>query len=524
MSHSPTVLCILDGWGVRDESDHNAIAAANTPNYDQLLARYPHGVLDASERHVGLPDGQMGNSEVGHMTIGSGRQIMQDLPRIDHAIETGALAENEILKESLRTIKGSNGVLHLMGLVSDGGVHAHVRHMIALATIAANQAITVQLHLWLDGRDTPPRSAAAYIDTLESAIASLENVSIATLCGRFYAMDRDTRWQRTKGAYDAMVLGNADYHATSAADALRQSYDVLDQGDEFVPPFTIGTYQGMQDQDGFIVTNFRADRARQITTAFCDPDFDGFERGTIIAFSSAASMGEYSAKHSRWLETLFPPEEVRNTLGEVVASEGQRQLRIAETEKYAHVTFFANGGREEPFDGEERILIPSPDVETYDLQPEMSAHTLTDDLVEAIRDGSYAFIFVNYANPDMVGHTGNFDAAVKAIETIDLCLGRLHEAIRDVQGALIVSADHGNVEAMFDHDSNQPHTAHTLNQVPVLLVAADWEGASLEVTHGTLADLAPTALEAMGLQPSTEMTGHSLLRHMTSRGAETRHG
>lgn len=509
MNYEPTILCIFDGWGLREGGEHNAVAAAHTPNFDRLWAEHSTGKLEASEGFVGLPAGQMGNSEVGHMTIGSGRKILQDLPRIDDAVQTGALAENAALVDGLATLKESGGTLHLMGLVSDGGVHSHQEHMTALAKIAGEAGVPVAMHVWLDGRDTPPRSADGYLAQLEAAIAPLENVEIATLSGRYYAMDRDNRWERVEPAYTAMVRGASDHAFNASNEAIAKAYESLNVGDEFVPPMVREGYAGMREGDGLLIANFRADRVREISAALCDSEFEGFDRGAAVSFAARLSMCDYSQAHKAWLTSLFPPQNVRDTVGEIVAKAGLKQLRIAETEKYAHVTFFANGGREEPFKGEDRILIPSPDVPTYDLQPEMSAITLTDDLVAAIRSEKYGFIFVNFANPDMVGHTGNFDAAVKALEALDLCLERVWNAVLEVNGALIVSADHGNVEQMRDPKSDQAHTAHTTNPVPVIVAAQSLEKRDLGT--GTLADLAPTALKLMGLDVPAAMDGTPLV-------------
>lgn len=513
----PALLCILDGWGHRvPPTTDNAIAQARTPNLNRLMASSPMALIDASELHVGLPSGQMGNSEVGHMNLGGGRVVMQDLPRIDLAIADGSLARNPALTAFVATLKRSGGTCHLMGLLSPGGVHSHQGHIAALARILSAAGIPVAVHAFLDGRDTPPSSAQAYLRDFRAATADATLARIATISGRYYAMDRDKRWDRVTLAYDALVDGKGQAAAT-AEDAVTQSY-AAGKTDEFVLPTAIGAYAGMQDGDGVLMANFRADRAREILTALLDPLFDGFRRRRIVHFAGALGMVEYSTALNQFLTLLFPPETVRHSLGEVVSERGLKQLRIAETEKYAHVTFFFNGGDERVFEGEDRILVPSPKVATYDLQPEMSAPEVTDRLVEAIDSGKYDLIVCNYANGDMVGHTGNIPAAIKAVECIDTCLGRLADAIRRQGGVMLVTADHGNAEQMFDPATGQPHTAHTLNRVPVMLVNGPAGVKALE--DGRLADIAPTMLALMGLQQPAEMTGHSLLRAEASVQAE----
>ncbi|WP_138380956.1 2,3-bisphosphoglycerate-independent phosphoglycerate mutase [Luteithermobacter gelatinilyticus] len=512
----PVVLCILDGWGERSETVNNAIALAQTPTYDDFVQTCPRGFLETSGMAVGLPDGQMGNSEVGHMNLGGGRVVLQDLPRIDTCIAEGRLAQLPVFRDFVQKLKNSGGVCHLMGLLSPGGVHSHQDHMLALARALEDSGITVAIHGFLDGRDVPPKSAGEFVAAFEKALSALKNARLVTLSGRYYAMDRDKRWERVKLAYEAMAEARGDQAAT-AQEAIANSY-AAGITDEFVRPVIIGDYQGMKNGDGLLMANFRADRAREILTAFLDPAFDGFERDRQVHFAAQAGMVEYSAALNNFLPALFPAEEIRDTLGEVVAQRGLKQLRIAETEKYAHVTFFFNGGSEEVYEGEDRILIPSPDVATYDLKPEMSAPEVTEKLVQAIREKAYDLIVVNYANPDMVGHTGVLPAAIKAVETIDQCLGRLREALVEVGGTMLVTADHGNIEMMEDPQTGQPHTAHTTNLVPFLLVnaqAALGEKAqelSIELDNGRLADVAPTVLTLMGLEQPTAMTGRSLIR------------
>jgi 2,3-bisphosphoglycerate-independent phosphoglycerate mutase len=503
----PVVLCILDGWGERHDCEANAICLAQTPVWHRLMATCPHGVLDASEGFVGLPAGQMGNSEVGHMNIGAGRVVMQDLPRIDAALADGSLARNPTLADFIARLKARGGACHLMGLMSPGGVHSHQAHIAGLARIVAAHGVRVWVHALLDGRDTPPKSALDYLATFGRDVADAAGVGIASVAGRFYAMDRDHRWERVAAAY-ATLVDAAGTPANSAREAVERAYG-RGETDEFVAPTPIAGYRGMADGDGLLMANFRADRAREILTALLDPGFDGFARARVARFAAALGMVEYSTALGRFLPVLFAPIALDNTLGQVVAKAGMTQLRIAETEKYAHVTFFLNGGEETVFPGEERILIPSPKVKTYDLKPEMSAPEVTDKLIDAIRSGRFDLIVVNYANTDMVGHTGDLGAAIKAVETVDACLGRLDAAVRQAGGTLFITADHGNAEQMVDPDTHQPHTAHTLNLVPAILVNGPPGIAGL--THGRLADVAPTLVALLTLPQPVEMTGQSLL-------------
>ncbi len=509
----PAVLCILDGWGHRDTtSNDNAIARAYAPNLHRIEQSGPMALIDASEHYVGLPEGQMGNSEVGHMNIGAGRIVMQDLPRIDKAIADGSLRQNRQLQDFIATLKRSGGVCHLMGLLSPGGVHSHQHHLAALAHIVAEAGIEVRVHGFLDGRDTPPSSALGYLTTFVAETAEQNKIRIATISGRYYAMDRDKRWERVIKAYDALVSAEGQ-HAPHADGAITQSY-AAKVTDEFVLPTAIGDYAGMQDGDGILMGNFRADRAREILAALLDPQFDGFARRKTVHFAAAAGLVEYSGALNPFIATLFPPEIVRDSLGEVVSRAGLKQLRIAETEKYAHVTFFFNGGEERVFDGEQRILVPSPKVATYDMKPEMSAFEVTDKLVAAIDSGKFDLIVVNYANGDMVGHTGDLAAATKAVEAVDQCLGRLDAAVRRSGGVMLITADHGNVETMHDNATGQAFTAHTLNRVPLMLVNGPAEVHALQ--DGRLADIAPTMLALMGLAQPEEMTGHSLLQRQAA--------
>ncbi len=512
----PLVLCILDGWGHRAERADNAIALAETPVFDRLWEEAPHALLKTSAEEVGLPPGQMGNSEVGHTNLGAGRIVQQDLPRIDAAIADGTLAANAALAEFTAALKESGGTCHLMGLVSPGGVHSHQRQIAALAGILAATGITVAIHAFLDGRDTPPQSASGYLADFEQALASARGAhgaSLATVCGRYYAMDRDRRWDRSARAYAAIANGEGIAAANGAA-AIRAAYDG-GLGDEFVEPTVIGAYRGIREGDGVLMANFRADRVRQILAALADPNFEGFAVRNL-SLAARCGMIAYSADLDRHYEALFAPLHLKDTLGEVVAAAGLRQLRIAETEKYAHVTFFFNGGEERVFPGETRILVPSPAVATYDEAPEMSASEVTDRLVAALDSGDFDVAIVNYANTDMVGHTGQLGAAIKAVEAVDGCLGRLQQAVRSAGGVLVVTADHGNAEKMQDKATGQPHTAHTTGAVPLIVIG----GRRLSLTDGRLADVAPTLLHLLGLKQPAAMTGRCLANESTTVGAE----
>jgi 2,3-bisphosphoglycerate-independent phosphoglycerate mutase len=501
----PVMLVILDGWGWRDDPRDNAIRQAKTPNFDRLWQSGPYCFLHTSGRDVGLPEGQMGNSEVGHLNIGAGRVVLQDLPRIDAAIASGEIDRAPTLVAFIEKLKAGGGACHLIGLVSPGGVHSHQDHGVALAKILDRAKVPVWVHTITDGRDTPPQSAA---DDVKRLIAGLpRSVRMASVCGRYYAMDRDKRWDRVEKAYKAMVDAEGPRFADAAA-VIADAY-AWKKFDEFIVPAVVGDYHGMKDGDGILCFNFRADRVREILAAMLDPDFSAFSRKRVIRFAAAVGMTEYSEALDKLMEAIFPPQQLANVLGEVVANAGRTQLRMAETEKYPHVTYFLNGGREEQYSGEDRIMVPSPKVATYDLQPEMSAPELTDKAVAAIGSGKYDLVVLNYANPDMVGHTGSLPAAIKAVETVDAGLGRLTEAIRKAGGVLLVTADHGNCEMMRDPQTGGPHTAHTTNPVPLLLSGA--RNRAL-VADGRLADIAPTLLELMELPRPQEMTGRSLLR------------
>jgi 2,3-bisphosphoglycerate-independent phosphoglycerate mutase len=509
-SPRPVMLVILDGWGWREDATDNAVRQARTPNFDRLWAAGPHAFLRTSGLDVGLPEGQMGNSEVGHLNIGAGRVVMQELPRIGQAIADGSLARNPALLHLIEKVRATGGVCHLMGLVSRGGVHSHREHAAALARILAEAGVTVLIHAFADGRDTAPLSGVRGLAHLRAALPP--GAHFATVSGRYWAMDRDHRWDRVEKAWRAMVLAEGPRFPDEASvmDAAYAS-DVLD---EFVVPAVIAGYEGMADGDALLSFNFRADRVREILAALLDPGFTGFARPRVPKFSAAVGMTRYSDALAPLMETLFPPQPMDKLLGEVVADAGQRQLRAAETEKYPHVTYFLNGGRETELAGEDRLLVPSPKVATYDLQPEMSAPELTERTVAAINSGHYDLIVLNFANPDMVGHTGSLPAAVKAVETVDAGLGRIMEAVERAGGALLVIADHGNCETMRDPKTGLPHTAHTTNRVPVALLAAGTgrgrlNGARLH--DGRLADVAPTLLALLGLPQPAVMTGRSLL-------------
>ena len=501
----PVMLVILDGFGWREEAADNAIRQAKTPTFDRLWQTAPHGFLHTCGKDVGLPDGQMGNSEVGHLNIGAGRVVTQDLPRIGTAIAGGEIARAPALVDLIKKLKSSGGICHLLGLVSPGGVHSHQDHAVALAKILDEAGVPVLVHAFTDGRDTPPQSAG---DDLKRLIAALpKSVAIASVCGRYFAMDRDKRWDRVEKAYNAIVAADGPRFPDASA-VIADGY-ANKKFDEFIVPAVVGDYRGMKDGDGVLCFNFRADRVREILGAMLEADFSGFARKRAVKFAAAVGMAQYSDALDTLMATIFPPQTFKNILGEVVADAGRTQLRMAETEKYPHVTYFLNGGREEPYAGEDRIMVPSPKVATYDLQPEMSAPELTEKAVAAIGSGKYDLIVLNYANPDMVGHTGSLPAAIKAVETVDAGLGRIAQAIEKSGGALLVTADHGNCEMMRDPQTGGPHTAHTTNPVPLLLVGARNRALRAE---GRLADIAPTLLELMELPKPSEMTGTSLLR------------
>lgn len=499
----PVVLCILDGWGLSDDARANAPHLAHTPTFDAIMTKGPHAKLITHGPDVGLPSGQMGNSEVGHTNIGAGRVVAMDLGQIDLAIEDGSFFDNAALQDFIAKTKSSGGTAHLMGLVSDGGVHGHINHIVAAAQAITRAGVPVALHAVTDGRDVAPRSAYGYVAELEDRLP--EGARIVTVIGRYFAMDRDNRWERVQEAYDAMIKGQGRQVMT-AHSAIDHAYN-QSESDEFISATILKGYQAVKDGDGFFCLNFRADRAREILRAIGEPGFADFDTGRRPALAALLGMVEYSEGHNAYMTTVFPKRDIVNTLGEWVAKHGRRQFRLAETEKYPHVTFFLNGGREDPEPGEDRFMPKSPKVATYDLQPEMSAPEVTDKFVEAIGAG-YDLIVTNYANPDMVGHTGDLKAAIKACEAVDQGLTRVIAALEQAGGAMIVTADHGNCEMMVDPVTGGPHTAHTLNPVPVALVGGP---AGVTLRDGRLSDLAPTVLALMGLPKPPEMTGESLL-------------
>lgn len=506
----PLVLLILDGWGYREQIENNAIAQANTPVMDKLWQTYPHSLISGSGLDVGLPDGQMGNSEVGHVNLGSGRVVYQDFTRITKAIADGDFFENDVLVNAVKKAVAADKAVHIMGLLSPGGVHSHEDHLLAMVKLAEQQGATrIYVHAFLDGRDTPPRSAAASLQKFEQHFQQSGKGQIASIIGRYFAMDRDKRWDRVQQAYDLLTQGTAAYQFTDASSALAAAYQ-RDENDEFVKASAILDSNNqvirMQDGDALIFMNFRADRARQFTRAFVEPTFAGFARQHQPALSSFVMLTEYAADIKA--PCAYPPESLNNVLGEWLAKHQKTQLRISETEKYAHVTFFFSGGREDLFPGEERILIPSPQVATYDLQPEMNSTELTDKLVAAIHSGQFDAIICNYPNGDMVGHTGIMSAAIKAVEAVDYSIGRVVAALQEVGGECLITADHGNAEMMQDPDSGQAHTAHTSGPVPLIYVGRQAQ----VIEGGILSDIAPTMLHLMGLPKPAEMTGKVLMQ------------
>lgn len=511
----PVVLVVLDGWGYTADPQYNAIHAARTPTWNRLWQEYPHTLIRCSGADVGLPADQMGNSEVGHLNLGAGRVVYQEFTRVSRSIKTGSFFTNRTLTEAVDTAKAAGKAVHILGLLSPGGVHSHEEHIHAMAQLAAARgAEQIYVHAFLDGRDTPPKSAAQSIEALHAKLTELGRGRIASLVGRYFAMDRDHRWPRIQAAYDLITLGRAEFEAPDGQTGLDMAYG-RGETDEFVKPTRIvppgGHPATVQDGDVIVFMNYRSDRARQITRPFIEPGFTGFERAARPRLGAFVSLTEYHKDFD--IPVAFPPERLRNVFGEYIARLGLHQLRLAETEKYAHVTFFFNGGVEEPFEGEDRILVPSPLVATYDLKPEMSAGQVTDHLVEAIGGGRHDAIIVNYANPDMVGHTGNFAAAVRAIEAVDACLARVLDALQGVGGEMLVTADHGNAEQMCSEESGQPHTAHTTNLVPLVYVGRPAELAA----SGALSDIAPTLLNIMALSVPPEMTGRSLIQFRTIR-------
>jgi 2,3-bisphosphoglycerate-independent phosphoglycerate mutase len=510
-SVKPFVLIIMDGWGYSEDPEHNAIYHANTPHWDEIFKSNPQTFISGSGMDVGLPQGQMGNSEVGHLNLGAGRVVYQEFTRISKSIQDGDFYSNQALSNSVQHAIDNDGSVHLMGLLSPGGVHSHESHFDAMIELAKKQgAKKIYVHAFLDGRDTPPRSAAESIERLENKIAAIEGAKIATIVGRYYAMDRDQRWERIQSAYNMLVNADAEFHYSTALEALEAAY-ARDENDEFVKPTIIGEPIQIIDGDAVIFMNFRADRARQLSRAFVDDNFGSFARAEKKQVHFVC-LTQYAA--SIKAHVAYPPVALDNVLGEYLQDQGKTQLRIAETEKYAHVTFFFNGGREEAFRNEERILISSPNVATYDLQPEMSAPELTERLIESIESQAYDVIICNYANPDMVGHTGNFPAAVKAVEALDSCIGQVVSSLRKVGGEAIITADHGNVEKMFNNSTGQRHTAHTSNVVPFVYVG---RAAEVIKTDGVLSDVAPTMLNLLGLEIPAEMSGKPIFQLLSNK-------
>lgn len=514
MSDSPTpmLLMILDGWGYSDSDYYNAIKAANKPVWDNLWQNYPHTFIRGSGAEVGLPADQMGNSEVGHLNLGAGRVVYQEFTRVSRSIKTGSFFTNQTLVDAVDLAKDNNKAVHILGLLSPGGVHSHEEHIHAMVKLAVERGVEkVYVHAFLDGRDTAPKSATASLEKIEEKFREVGGGQVASIIGRYYAMDRDNRWPRIEAAYDVITQGLSEFQAKSAMAGLEQAY-ARGETDEFVQATAITDNNGkvirIEDGDVMVFMNYRSDRARQITRPFIEPDFDCFRRKVVPHLARFVSLTEYNSEYD--IPVAYPPERLKNVFGEYISSLGMHQLRIAETEKYAHVTFFFNGGREEPFEFEDRKLIQSPDVATYDLQPEMNAPALTDALVEAIESGKYDVIICNYANPDMVGHSGNYEATIKAIEALDKCLGRVIDALKKSGGETLITADHGNAEMMRNKETGQPHTAHTSNVVPLIYVGRDLK---LKENSGALSDIAPTMLELMDVEIPIEMTGHSLIDH-----------
>ena len=509
MQKNPIVLLILDGFGHSPNHEHNAILRANTPNWDCLNKECSNTLINASESYVGLPSGQMGNSEVGHLNIGSGRVIHQDIARINLSIEKKTFFSNSLLNKNFQSLKKKNKALHIFGLLSDGGVHSHIEHFDAILLLAKQNGLEkVYVHAFLDGRDTPPKSAEKYISAIENSFQNINTGELASISGRFFSMDRDNRWERTKDAFNLLVHAQAKYKANSSQEAIKEAYK-RNETDEFISPTLIevnDAFDGISSDDTIVFMNFRSDRARQITDAILNDSFDHFDRKSLPKNLSYFTLTEYDKKQKR-AQAIFEPIQINNSLWQFISDKGKTQLRIAETEKYPHVTFFFNGGEESVYPGEDRILVPSPKVETYDLKPEMSAYEVTDKLCEAITNHKYDVIICNYANADMVGHTGNINAAIEAIECLDTCIGRVSDAIKKINGHMLITADHGNVELMMDEENNQLHTQHTKNLVSFLYMGKE---CSIKKT-GSLSDIAPTIVYIMNEVAPKEMTGNSLI-------------
>ena len=506
-NNSPLVLCIMDGWGLSNETKYNSVHLAKTPNFDKLLKTYPSCKLEASGEYVGLPSNQIGNSEVGHMNIGSGRVILQSLPRIDKAFTDNKVSQIDEFKSFFKKHNDHKSV-HIIGLYSNGGVHSHANHLINIRKLASKKCNNIKLHLFSDGRDTLPNEFGSIVDELTTNIPS--TVEISTLIGRYYAMDRDNRWDRVEKAYNLIVNGKGDYQYDRLELAIKNAYK-RNETDEFVSPTIIGDYKGIEDEDSLLIVNFRSDRVREILASFLKDEFIHFSRKNNQApFKNALGMMEYSEELNRYIPSIFKNELHQETLGEIISKAGLTQLRIAETEKYPHVTFFFNGGNEKKYKNEERILIPSPKVSTYDLKPEMSAIKIKDELMINLKNKKHDFVVVNFANPDMVGHTGDLKATIKAVETVDNCIGELTQQIEELNGTILITADHGNCEHMWDSNSKSVHTAHTTNLVPFIFV--NNEQKDIKLNDGKLADIAPTIIDLLGIKKSKLITGKSLIR------------
>ena len=502
---APIILCIMDGWGINKNINYNAVAQAKTPNVDNLSKLYPFSTLEASGEHVGLPVGQVGNSEVGHMNLGSGRVVMQTLPRINQAFKNNEIKLNKNFNEFTK-IHNQNNTVHLLGLCSDGGVHSHINHIISIAKLLDEKNIKTVIHIFSDGRDSSPLQIGDIIKQFEKSLP--KSIKIVSLIGRYFSMDRDNRWDRIKKSFDLITYGTHDRRSENISSAIKLAYE-NSETDEFISPTAIGDYSGIQNGDSLLMVNFRSDRVRELLTSFLDPDFNEFEkRSNTPYFSNSLGMTEYSEKLSSYMKSIFSSNKIQDTLGEIISKNNLKQLRLAETEKYPHVTFFFNGGKETVFPGETRVMIPSPKVSTYDQKPEMSAHDVEAELIKAIELEIYDLIIINFANPDMVGHTGNLNAAIIAVETIDKAIGNVKKVLDQTNGIMLLTADHGNCEVMIHEKTKTPHTAHTCNKVPLILIS---KNNNLKLNNGKLADIAPTILDLLKIEKPVSMNGKSLL-------------
>lgn len=504
--NKPVVLCIMDGWGIDKKSEFNAVELAQTPNFDYLSKNYPYSTLDASGEAVGLPKGQVGNSEVGHMNLGSGRVVLQTLPKIDRAFSDDQIKTNKNFQNFLSNHKKDKTV-HLLGLCSDGGVHSHCNHIIGMAKLLHEKNLKTVLHIFSDGRDSSPKQLGYLIKEFESQLP--KSINIVTLVGRYFAMDRDNRWDRVKKSFDLIAYGKYTRKEDDVSTAIRKAYE-SNETDEFVSPTVIGDYKGISEGDSLMMINFRADRVRELLMPFINPGFDKFSKTiNTPVLTNNLGMTEYSTEISKFMDSIFTSEEIQNTLGEIVSKENLKQLRLAETEKYPHVTFFFNGGKETVYPGETRVMVPSPKVATYDLKPEMSASQVEFELIKALKSKKYNLIIVNFANPDMVGHTGDLKATIKAVETVDKCVGNIKTTLDSLNGIMLLTADHGNSETMIDTETKMPHTSHTCNKVPLILIS---QNSDLKLKNGKLADIGPTILELMSIESPSSMNGESLLK------------